>query len=191
MDPVNRRKYFRAEITVPARWRVLMDEEIKLVEKGMGSTLFKSADLPGPIDELMEEAVPGSKEEQLYRCLQLINNKLDFIIDQTLLKSTENPSDLDDVIEISGSGLKFTSRKYVKPGTLLKMSLIMPETLQYQMEFIAEVVRAEEKGNSFINAVKILVVKEETRESIVQVVFQRQRKEIRMERNDQEDNGLG
>ena len=191
MDPVNRRKYFRAEITVPARWRVLMDEEIKLVEKGMGSTLFKSADLPGPIDELMEEAVPGSKEEQLYRCLQLINNKLDFIIDQTLLKSTENPSDLDDVIEISGSGLKFTSRKYVKPGTLLKMSLIMPETLQYQMEFIAEVVRAEEKGNSFINAVKILVVKEDTRESIVQVVFQRQRKEIRMERNDQEDNGLG
>ncbi|MBW1768614.1 MAG: PilZ domain-containing protein [Deltaproteobacteria bacterium] len=191
MDPVNRRKYFRAEITVPVRWRALMDEEIKLVEKGTGSALFKSTDLPGPIDELMEEAVPGSKEEQLYRCLQLINNKLDFIIDQTLLKSTENPSDLDDVIEISGSGLKFTSRKYVKPGTLLKMSLIMPEALQYQMEFIAEVVRAEEKGNSFINAVKILVVKEDTRESIVQVVFQRQRKEIRMERIDQEDNGLG
>lgn len=139
----------------------------------------------------MEEADPGSKEEQLYRCLQLINNKLDFIIDQTLLKSTENPSDLDDVIEISGSGLKFTSRKYVKPGTLLKMSLIMPETLQYQMEFIAEVVRGEEKGNSFINAVRILVVNEDTRDSIVQIVFQKQRKEIRMERIDQGDNGVG
>jgi len=188
MNPENRRKYFREELTVPARWQVLMDEEIKLVEKGMGSSLFKSADLPDPIDEFLEETVPGSKEEQLYRCLQLINNKLDFIIDQMFLKSTENPPNLDEVIEISGSGLQFRSKKHLKPGTLLKMSLIMPETLQYEMELIAGVVRVDEKGDSFINAARILVIEDEVRDSIVQVVFQKQRKEIRMEKIGQGDN---
>jgi len=188
MDPENRRKYFREELTVPARWQVLMDEEIKLVEKGMGSTLFKSAGLPDPIDEFLEEADLGSKEEQIYRCLQLINNKLDFIIDQMFLKSTENPPNLDEVIEISGSGLQFRSKKHVKPGTLLKMSLIMPKTLQYEMELIAEVVRVDEKGDSFINAARILVIEDEVRDSIVQVVFQKQRKEIRMEKIGQGDN---
>ena len=188
MNPENRRKYFREELTVPARWQVLMDEEIKLVEKGMGSSLFKSADLPDPIDEFLEETVPGSKEEQLYRCLQLINNKLDFIIDQMFLKSTENPPNLDEVIEISGSGLQFRSKKHLKPGTLLKMSLIMPETLQYEMELIAGVVRVDEKDDSFINAARILVIEDETRDSIVQVVFQKQRKEIRMEKIGQGDN---
>ncbi len=188
MNPENRRKYFREELTVPARWQVLMDEEIKLVEKGMGSALFKSAGLPDPIDEFSEEADPGSKEEQLYRCLQLINNKLDFIIDQMFLKSIENPPNLDEVIEISGSGLQFRSKKRVKPGTLLKMSLIMPKTLQYEMELIAEVVRVDEKGDSFINAARILVIEDEARDAIVQVVFQKQRKEIRMEKNGQRDN---
>ena len=188
MNPENRRKYFREELTVTARWQVLMDEEIKLVEKGMGSTLFKSAGLPGPIDEFLEEAVLGSEEKQLYRCLQLINNKLDFIIDQMFLKSTENPPNLDEVIEISGSGLQFRSKKHLKPGTLLKMSLIMPETLQYEMELIAGVVRVDEKGDSFINAARILVIDDETRDSIVQVVFQKQRKEIRMEKIGQGDN---
>ena len=188
MNPENRRKYFREELTVPARWQVLMDEEIKLVEKGMGSTLFKSAGLPDPIDEFSEEADLGSKEEQLYRCLQLINNKLDFIVDQMFLKSTENPPNLDEVIEISGSGLQFRSKKRVKPGTLLKLSLIMPKTLQYEMELIAEVVRVDEKGDSFINAARILVIEDEARDSIVQVVFQKQRREIRMEKIGQEDN---
>lgn len=188
MNPENRRKYFREELTVPARWQVLMDEEIKLVEKGMGSTLFKSAGLPDPIDEFLEEADLGSKEEQLYRCLQLINNKLDFIVDQMFLKSTENPPNLDEVIEISGSGLQFRSKKHVKPGTLLKMSLIMPKTLQYEMELIAEVVRVDEKGDSFINAARILVIEDEVRDSIVQVVFQKQRKKIRMEKIGQGDN---
>jgi len=188
MNPENRRKYFREELTVPARWQVLMDEEIKLVEKGMGSTLFKNAGLPDPIDEFSEEAAPGSKEEQLYRCLQLINNKLDFIIDQMFLKSIENPPNLDEVIEISGSDLQFRSKKHLKPGTLLKMSLFMPKTLQYEMELIAEVVRVDEKGDSFINAARILVIEDEARDAIVQVVFQKQRKEIRMEKIGQGDN---
>jgi hypothetical protein len=64
----------------------------------------------------------------------------------------------------------------------------MPKTLQYEMELIAEVVRVDEKGDSFINAARILVIEDEARDAIVQVVFQKQRKEIRMEKIGQRDN---
>ena len=148
----------------------------------MGAKLFRKGPLPSPIDEFLEEAVPGTTEEILYRCLRLINNKLDFIIDQIFSKSTEDDYFRDEVIEMSGSGLKFTSRNPLEAGRLLKMNLIILETLQYETELIAEVVRAEEKEDRFVIAAKLVEIDEDARDSIIKVLFKNQRKEIRMER---------
>ena len=185
----NRRQYFRADISVPVRWRVLTDDEARLARQGMADTLLRKGGVPSPIDEFIDQAVPGSKEERLSRCLQLISSKLDFVIEQIFFRSTQSPPSKDDVIEMSGSGLKFTCREHLLEGTLLKMDLIVPGTFQYQMELISEVVRVEAGEGSFIVAAKIVEIEEGCRESIVKVVFQKQRRDIREGKMSREDRG--
>ena len=182
MSSSNKRTNFRVEILVPVNWETLNDEEIKLVKQGLGDSLFKEEELPGPIDEFIEQAGPGSKEEQLYRSLQHINNKLDFIIEQLASDSLDKQHRIDNVIDISASGLKFATDIQLGKGTLLKMKLILPGTFQYQMNLIAEVLRYEKIDNAFITAARIVYIDEEARDSIIKVVFQKQRKDIRKQK---------
>lgn len=191
MSSLNKREHFRVKMIVPVRWQALNEEETELVKKGYGSTLYRQDDLPSPIDDFLEQVAPGSEEEQLYRSLQYINNKLDYIIDQLLYTSVESSAGQDNVVDISASGLKFTSQEHIDTGTLIKVNMIMPGTFQYQMDFIAEVVRVEERDKGFIVAAKIVQIDEDSRESIVKVVFQKQRKDIRRKRIEEGDINAG
>jgi len=182
MNVQNRRKFFRVKTLFPATWRMLNQEEIALINKGEGHRLLKTTDLPNPIDELIDRSSPGSEEEQLYKSLQFINRKLDFIIDQILSVSVDSLPEKNDVIEISASGLKFTSQKPLQSNDYVKMDVIMPGTFQYLIEFIAQVVRIEEKGPGFLVAAKIVEIDESAQDAIIQVVFQKQRKDIREQR---------
>ena len=182
---MNRRKFYRGKITVPARWQPLTEEDSRLVFDGKGSELFKQANLLDPLDEILERAEPGTSEKQILRCLQLLNNKLDFIIEQIFLKERETPPSRGDVIEISGSGLKFTSEELLQKGTLLMMNLILPGTFEFQLELISEVLRSEDVAGGFVIAAKILEIREETRDEIIKVVLQKQRKEIRTGKTNQ------
>jgi hypothetical protein len=182
MTDKNQRKFFRVKTLFPATWRMLNHEEINLIQKGEGHRLLKTTDLPNPIDELIERSSPGSNEEQLYKGLQYINRKLDFIIDQFVSVSTDSLPEKNDVIEISASGLKFTSQKPLQINDYLKMDVIMPGTFHYLIEFLAQVVRIEEKGSGFSIAAKIVEIDESARDEIIQVIFQKQRKDIREQR---------
>ena len=188
MSSENRRKYFREEIIVPAQWQPLTDQEVELVKNGLGGTLFKGANLPSPIDELMGQTPPGSDEELLYRCFQLINNKLDFIIDQIFLRPGESPPKRGEVVDLSGSGLKFHCQDRLEAGIFLKLNLIIPGTIQYRLNLIIETVRIEERSDGFITAAKIVDISEEDRDAIIKVVLQKQRNDIRRKKLSQEGN---
>ncbi|PKN68162.1 MAG: hypothetical protein CVU57_00630 [Deltaproteobacteria bacterium HGW-Deltaproteobacteria-15] len=183
----NRRAYYRAQITIPLQWRILLPEESRIVRQGLGANLFRGTGVPNPIDEFLEQATPGSSEEHLYRCLQLVNNKLDFLIEHAFLHPDRSSPARGDVIDISGSGLKFTCRDHIPEGSLLKLDLVIPTTSRYQLEMISEVVRIETRMGGYTVACKIMEIDEGARESIVDVVFQKQRKDIRTSRQVQED----
>lgn len=188
METGNRRKYYRARIVLPLSWEVLDDEEKAVVEKGLGATLLKKACLPSPIDEYLVDAPPGSEEKRIYKCLQLVNNKLNFIIDH-LMGSWDDRRPMDDMIEVSGSGLKFITRDPLSTGDILRMTLVMPDSFQYQMELLAEVVRVEPEEDRYLVAAFIRAIDEDSRDAIIQAVFRRQRQEIRNERDSHEDEG--
>ncbi len=182
MGPDNRRKDFRIDIKLYSRWNALTVEETELIRRGMGSTLLKQKEMPSPIDKILQQTAPGSHEEQWYRSLQLINNKLDFIIENFFIESTESQRHQDKVTELSGSGLKFLTREKLALGTFLKMNLIMPGTFQYQVELIAEVLRVEQTGNMSEVAAQIEEIDEMAKDAIIKCVFQKQRQEIRREK---------
>ena len=182
MTVQNKRKFFRVKSLFPTTWRMLNHEEVALINKGEGHHLLKTTNLPNPIDELIDRSSPGSEEEQLYKSLQYINRKLDFIIDQIVSGSEDSLPEKNDVIEISASGLKFTAKKPLQINDYIKMDVIMPGTFHYLIEFIAQVVRIEEKGSGFSVAAKIVEIDESAQDAIIQVVFQKQRKNIREQR---------
>ena len=175
------------ELNIPAKWQTLTYEETKLVREGYGSQLFRRYHFPTPIDELLEQVDPGSPEEKLYRCVQLISNKLDFIIDQMQQEPSSSLSSLADIVEMSGSGLRFICREYLPEGGLLKMDLVIPGSYHHQVELIVEVVRVKRIDDGFITAVKIIEVEEADRESIVKIVFDRHRRKLRGIRSDEEE----
>ncbi len=187
----NRREYYRTEVTVPAKWRVLDEKEKELAKKGLGLTLLGRSSITSPIDELLEQSSPGSEEEQLYRCLQLLNSKLDFVIEHMFFGSTDSATWSDRIVEVSGSGFQLLTRKKLNSGTLLLVELIMPGTFRYQMELIGEVMRAKAKDNGFVTAVRIIDIDEESRDAIVKIVFQKQRQDIRKGKVDQDEKQAG
>jgi hypothetical protein len=174
------------ELNIPAKWQTLTDEESKLVREGYGSQLFRRYHFATPLDELLEQVDPGSPEEKLYRCVQLINNKLDFIIDQMQQEPSDSLSAPAEIVEMSGSGLRFICREYLPEGGLLKMDLVIPDSYYHQVELIVEVVRVQRIDDGFITAVNIIEVDEADRDSIVKVVFDRHRRKLRGTRSDEE-----
>lgn len=182
MDSGNRRRDFRVEITIHARWKKLTDKELGLLKSGKGITLLKKTELSSPIDDILQQTVPGSREEGIYKSLQLINNKVDFVIEQMLLGSAESPFHQDKVVDISGSGLKLVSREELAAGTMIRLILLMPGTFQYQVELIAEVMRVEKAPEGFIAATQIIAIDETARDTIIKVVFKKHRHEIRQEK---------
>lgn len=183
----NRRSNYRIDMLVPVSWQVLEDEAVQLIKQGLGHTLFQRDDLSTPIDEYLDQAIPDSEEEQLYRALQYINNKLDYLIEQVLSKSIENRMVRDKIIELSASGIKFITQRPILTGTYLKMNMIMPGTFQYQIDFVTQIMRVEQRDKDRIIAANIVYIDKDARESMIKVIFQKQRKEIRKRKFDEEE----
>ncbi|MBN2062669.1 MAG: PilZ domain-containing protein [Deltaproteobacteria bacterium] len=179
----NKRSHFRVEILVPARWEILNQQELDLVKKGLAPDIFKADSFLSPIDEILVQTPPGSVEEQLYNCLQFLNNKLDFIIEHLLPDSMKGMNRQGEVIEISASGLKFSCKENLGTGILLKMNLILSGSFKYQMNFIAEVMRVEKRDGKFIIAARFAHINSDDRDSIVKAVFKKHRLDIRAKKD--------
>jgi hypothetical protein len=67
------------------------------------------------------------------------------------------------------------------------MDLVIPGSYHHQVELIAEVVRVKRIDDGFTTAAKIIDVDDADRESIVKVVFESQRRELRGIRSDEEE----
>jgi hypothetical protein len=189
MNGPNRREYTRAKVKFFARFRILGHAEEESVIKGMAGFLLQRGHAIGPLEELIEQIAPGSEDEPLIRCLQFINNKIDFIIDEITSSGKGGMSGTSDVTEISGSGFRLDCDIRLSRGQLLKVDLLMPSALQYRIELIAEVVRVDEGEQEpgqdrkrFSVFARFLEIDDESRESIIKAVFSRQRERIRMEK---------
>jgi PilZ domain len=193
MNAPNRREYARAKVRLFARFRILDRAEEEAVRKGMAGSHLRRGRSIGPLEELAEQMAPGSMDEPLLRCLQFINNKIDFIIDEMTSPSKAGMSAPCEVTEISGSGFRFDCDIRLSRGQLLKVDLLMPSALQYRIESLAKVVRVDEAQqepgqdrNGFSVSARFVQIDEESKESIIKAVFSRLRERIRMEKT-----GLG
>ena len=181
MEQPNRREFVRAKVSLPARVRVLEGKELELVRDGLGVSLFRGADHPDPLEEFTTMMPTGPQTEILYRLFQNLNNKLDFIIEQLTLATDRTSPSFKEVVELSGSGFKFISEEPLPQGAYLKVDLLIPSTVQFRIELIAEVIRSEpaQQDDGQVMVARIVDIDEASRDAIIESVFKKQRKVIR------------
>ncbi len=184
MEQSNRREFLRARVSMSAKCQILEGEDVELVKQGLGVTLFRGGDTPDPIEAFMGTMPSGTQNEILYQCFKALNNKLDFLIEQLSFPDVQKASNFKEIVEISGSGIKFLSLDPIPEGSFLKIELIMPSTVQFRVELIAEVLRMEkrEDRNAYLVAARILDIEETARDAIIEAVFRKQRKVIRKQK---------
>lgn len=189
MSPENRREYLRTDVLISARLRALTQEELSLLEQGDVNSVMEGNVFTSPIDEIIDQVPTGSKEETLYRCLKMMDKKLNFVIEQMTTPPDQPGRTLNDVVELSGSGLKFLSETAYSENTLLKIDLIMPGTFEFKVTLIAKVIRTDKlkpKGKGglgpFAVAVHFTEIDEKARDAIIETIFRKQRKLIRLEK---------
>ena len=194
MTAENRREYLRTDVLISARLRTLSQEELALVDKGDASGVLAGNVPSSPIDEIIEQMPTGSTEETLYRCLRMMDRKINFVIEQMTSSSAQQGRPLDDVVELSGSGLKFLSVRSYPEGTLLKIDLIMTETLEFKVTLIGKVVRVDDleprqkSGAGFFSiAVHFAEIDEKARDAVIETIFRKQRRLIRLEKEQRGD----
>jgi len=181
MEQPNRREFVRAKVSLAARIEVLQGNDLELVRNGSGVSLFRGADYPDPLEEFATMMPTGPQTELLHRLFQNLNNKLDFIIEQLTLSGDRSPASFKEVVELSGSGFKFIGDQPMPQGTYLKVDLLIPSTVQFRIELIAEVIRSEaaERGPGYVMVARIVDIDEASRDAIIESVFKKQRKVIR------------
>ena len=118
--------------------------------------------------------------------------QINFVIEQMAAPPDKPHKMMSEVIELSGSGIKFVSKDPIKKDVLLKMDLIMPDTLEFLVEFIARVVRveaklppAEKRVQEYCVAAHYEQIDERARDAIIETIFKKQRKMIRLEKDQQ------
>ncbi|HDZ24061.1 MAG TPA: PilZ domain-containing protein [Desulfobacteraceae bacterium] len=188
MSPENRREYLRTDVLISARIRVLNQEELSLLEQG-DTTILEGNVFSSPIDEIIDQVPTGSKEETLYRCLKMMDKKLNFVIEQMTTPPDQPGRALNEIVELSGSGLRFLSETFYPENTPLKIDLIMPGTFEFKVTLIAKVIRIDKRETtgragteSYSIAVHFTEIDEKARDAIIETIFRKQRKLIRLEK---------
>jgi hypothetical protein len=194
MSPENRRDYLRAKVFLTTRWSALCQESFSSFDEEDAGRAATENVIAGPIDEIIDQMATGSQEETLYRCLKMIDKKLNFVIEQLISPSDQRGSKFNDVVELSGSGLKFLSDTVFPEGALLRMELIMPTAFEFKIDLIAKVLRVEKmaiqeeaNGESYSIAVHFTEIDEKARDAIIETIFKKQRKLIRLQKEREEE----
>jgi len=173
----NKRDYFRVDISIPIRWRILNQTETDLIKKGLGCSILTQRVFKTQINEIPSKT-SSIRNDQINNSLQLLNHKLDYIINM-MMSDSMGATGNTRVVEISASGLKFMTVDKIDPGNFLMIELLIPGAPHFQVELIAEVMRIDESYNEYLVASNIIWIDDEAREFIVKMSFEKQRIDIR------------
>jgi hypothetical protein len=180
---INKRSYFRVELVLPVKWRVLNSYEIELVQNGSGCSLLSQ----NLFQAETHKDLTKNKDDHIARAFETLNNKLNLILNS--MNGSDPFSSDDRIEEISASGLKFRTKNNPGSGVFLKMNLIFPGFQLLQLDIIAETMRIRKYDDDYLIAANILCIDENTRDFLIKMIFQKQRIDIRRKKTDKETYG--
>jgi hypothetical protein len=185
MSEPNQREFFRIDDRLPIEFRQINHEEfVKLESTILSNPTYKQ-------DKLFEihflnDIVSRKKSEdnELYAHLKLIDRKLDMILDLLGQQKREDMyKNLFTQVDISGSGIKFTSDTPLHEEGFVELKIALPLSPFVIISTLCQVVRSleskENNQNVWKIALKFLVINDYDRDFLINYIFNREREKLR------------
>ncbi len=178
----NRRLDFRQDDMIRMNEELLTKEEYDIEVNRVGilsgqSNLLHSLSGGGSAHEISSAA---HLNPEVSRALELLDAKLNYVIGMNVMQQTDHTDMKERFVNMSATGMRFTSSVFCKKGEHLKITMSLPLSPPVLLELLAEVVYIKVTNGRTQLGVAFMFRCEEEEDSVVRYIFKRQRETIRM-----------
>lgn len=166
------REFSRVDAYIPFEARIVLPENWPNIRaKITGETVLAGF-----------QSLPEIEDKQLSDWMNMLNTKLDTIINLLTFQRDGFCSLPFSRVNISGGGMSFSSRENYKTGDILEFKIMLPMLPPVALYIYGEVVTVEKQIENYHVAVKFIAMDDEIRDEIVKFVFKTQREILREKR---------
>ncbi len=181
-----RREYFRIRDRLPVEFRQISREEFLTLQDKIR---YSSTQVVDRIHELyfLDARDPRGENEQLHNYMQMINRKLDMII-EILGKSgsVEQYNTVNTDVSISGAGIQFLCGAPLTEGDFIELKIIIPVFPYPKITCLCQVLRVEQVseggGQEKMAAFKFMVINEKDQDILINYIFLKEREHLRQKK---------
>ena len=169
----NRREYSRVDAYIPLEFRLVPSEEYKLVKSRIS----------GDVTLADFNLMPPWENHPDMEYLDLLNKKLDTIIQMLAIQYEGFHSLSFKYVSMSGSGMKFSAQRHFSLGDLLEFKMMLTMHQPAALYVYGEVIRVESQTKCFFITVCFSMIEDTIRDKIIRFVFETEREMLRERRN--------
>lgn len=182
-----RREYFRIRDNLPVEFRPISREEFLTLQDKIR---YNSTQVVDRIHELyfLNAREPGAGEnDQLYGYMQVINRKLDMIIEILgRSSSAEHYNVIHTDVNISGAGIQFLCSMPLTEGDFIELKIIIPVFPYPKITCLCQVLRMEQgpdnRAAEKMTAFKFMVINEKDQDILINYIFLKEREYLRQKK---------
>jgi len=161
--------------------------EVREVDSEESLTLRESLQRSGLLAESLDQVTsrrPGgaSVRDDVYAYLELVDRKLDMVLDQLAGRDGLFQGGYVDVV-VSGSGLRYVSDKRFEKDTFLELRIGLPIFRGQRVVALGRVMtctkRQTEDRDEWETAISFVAINEKDRDVLVSYVFSKERESLR------------
>jgi hypothetical protein len=165
----NQREFSRVDVYIPVEFRLVPEEERRLMKSRMSGEVVLAD---------FHQTPPLENNPQL-EWVCILNTKLDRIIQAMTLQSEGFHSLPFKFVTISGSGMSFSSQSGFSLGDLLEIKIMMNLYKPAAFYLYGEVIRAQRQTSGYFIAVSFRMIDDGIRDRIIRFVFETERELLR------------
>lgn len=187
-----KREYFRIEVRLPIEFRTISYDEYLNLENVIKCSSTQIVDSVSEVNFLRELVADGEiveeKKGQIYAYVQMIDRKLDMILD-LLTKSKNEGLYINKYVDVSigGAGIRFVSDVKLHAGEYVELRVILPMLPYPKITSLCQVTRSRnvtkvDGVGDWEVALRFLTINEGDRDLLVKYIFARERESLRNEK---------
>jgi hypothetical protein len=168
----NRREFSRVDVYIPLEFRLVPEEERRLV----------TSRLSGEVVLADFKQMPSLENHPQLEWVSILNAKLDRIIEALTLQSEGFHSLPFKFVTLSGSGMSFSSQSCFSLGDLLEIKMLMTLHKPAALYLYGEVVKVQRQTSGYFVAVCFQMIDDGIQDRIIQFAFETEREMLRERR---------
>jgi len=185
------RSHSRVPVSFPIRFLPVSKEEAERLHHLYPQRPSRErTDVASYAPATAQQATPGTMSAAILAHLERIERKLDQLLGASGVapekEEKEQTLETGQCIDLSASGLLFSSRWAMGKGWFLKLIIDTPEPQPFSVVALGRVVRVDQEADSslYVTACQFEAIHEEDREEIIAYIFKRHR-ELAQSRREQ------